>query len=159
VGRSFTNGGHDNMPLYSKVLKENNLSTINDMLPLYKDLGYLVSRENLKTILDRIIEHEDYTLLLLFKDNEIVGFSGLCRMMFYEKEGYYMRVLAFVIKSEYRNQGLGKVLLKKSEELAKEKDCHVITLNSGDREERDIAHKFYLKSGYKRKTSGFSKSL
>jgi len=32
-------------------------------------------------------------------------------------------------------------------------------LNSGNREERKIAHKFYLNRGYKDKTTGFSKPL
>ncbi|GAB3059088.1 GNAT family N-acetyltransferase [Salinicoccus sesuvii] len=147
------------MSSHVKILKENDLPTLKALMPLYKDLGYPITMKKLRELLAKIIEHEDYTFLLLIKEDEIVGFSGLCKMMFYEKEDHYMRILAFVIKSEYQNQGLGRILLRESEELAKEKGCCAIILNSGNREERNIAHKFYVGNGYQIKTSGFLKLL
>ncbi|PNZ57586.1 GNAT family N-acetyltransferase, partial [Staphylococcus casei] len=85
--------------------------------------------------------------------------SGMCKMMFYEKKGEYMRLLAFVINSNYREKGYGTILLKESEMLAIQLGCKIITLNSGDRVDRDGAHIFYKRNGFVNKSSGFSKNL
>lgn len=80
-------------------------------------------------------------------------------MMFYEKNGEYMRLLAFVINSNYRENGYGTLLLKESEILATQLGCKVITLNSGDRVGRHDAHSFYKRNGFVNKSSGFLKNL
>ena len=43
--------------------------------------------------------------------------------------------------------------------LATQLGCKAITLNSGNRTERDNAHKFYKRNGFDNKSSGFSKNL
>ncbi|SUM03158.1 Acetyltransferase, GNAT family protein [Staphylococcus devriesei] len=80
-------------------------------------------------------------------------------MLFYERNGKYMRVLAFVINSNYRGLGFGNKLLRESENFSKQLNCKVITLNSGDRKERLAAHNLYNNSGYYSTTVGFTKNL
>jgi len=46
-----------------------------------------------------------------------------------------------------------------AEKWAMEQEATYIMLNSGRREERKVAHKFYLNMGYKDKSTGFSKLL
>jgi GNAT superfamily N-acetyltransferase len=48
------------------------------------------------------------------------------------------------VKEEYRKDGLGSKLLKEIEKVAKEKDCHLIHLDTFDFQAKD----FYLKHGY-----------
>ncbi|EPS52323.1 acetyltransferase [Clostridium botulinum A1 str. CFSAN002368] len=48
------------------------------------------------------------------------------------------------IKEEYRKDGLGTKLLKEVEKIAKEKDCHLIHLDTFDFQAKD----FYIKHGY-----------
>ena len=98
-------------------------------------------------------------MLLLFEDEKIIGFSGMCKMMFYENGGDYMRILAFVVNSNFRGNGLGSLLLKESERLADKLNCKTITLTSGIRTERENAHKFYKANGFESKSYGFSKSI
>lgn len=129
------------------------------MLVLYEGLGYPTIAKDLSIRLNNIFNHQDYYLLLLVKDNVIIGLSGMCKMMFYEKNGEYMRLLAFVINSNYRGKGYGTLLLKESEILATQLGCKAITLNSGNREERDSAYSFYKSNGFEHKSSGFSKSI
>lgn len=147
------------MNLSSKELRKEDLLNLDEIASLYKDLGYPSTNEKLKDRLNQIIEHKDYSFLLLIMDDKIVGFSGLCKMLLFEKNGYYMRILAFVVSSKYRNQGLGSFLLKESEDFARIKNCHTIALNSGMRSERKRAHQFYLKNSYEIKSTGFLKEL
>ena len=147
------------MTIEARLFEEHDLNKIKELLVLYEDLGYPTITEDLVNRLKKIYSHEDYYLLLLIKDDVIIGLSGMCKMMFYEKNGEYMRLLAFVINSNYREKGYGTLLLKESEILATELGCKTITLNSGSREERDNAHSFYKSNGFENKSFGFSKGL
>lgn len=48
------------------------------------------------------------------------------------------------VKEEYRKDGLGTKLLKEIEKIAKEKDCHLIHLDTFDFQAKD----FYIRHGY-----------
>ncbi|WP_210133723.1 GNAT family N-acetyltransferase [Staphylococcus sp. GDY8P131P] len=147
------------MTIEARLFEEQDLIKIKELLVLYEDLGYPTITEDLVNRLKKIYSHEDYYLLLLIKNDVIIGLSGMCKMMFYEKNGEYIRLLAFVINSNYREKGYGTLLLKESEILATQLGCEAITLNSGDREERDNAHSFYKSNGFENKSLGFSKNL
>lgn len=147
------------MTIKTKLFEEKDLNNIEELLFLYKDLGYPTTKEALISRLKKICNHEDYYLLLLIKDDVIIGLSGMCKMLFYENDGEYMRLLAFVINSNYRGSGYGSFLLKESETLATQFGCKVITLNSGNRLDRGNAHSFYKNNGFEKKSSGFSKIL
>lgn len=77
----------------------------------------------------------------------------------YEADDPYIRVLALVVHKDYRKQGVGKKLMLAAEEWAKENHCYAVTLNSGNREERMAAHRFYQNLGYAARSTGFSKFL
>ncbi|AVQ44754.1 GNAT family N-acetyltransferase [Clostridium sporogenes] len=51
---------------------------------------------------------------------------------------------ALWVKEEYRKDGLGTKLLKELEKIAKEKDCHLIHLDTFDFQAKD----FYIRHGY-----------
>ena len=147
------------MTIEIRLFEEQDLNKIKELLVLYEDLGYPTITEELVNRLKKICSHEDYYLLLLIKDDVIIGLSGMCKMLFYEKNGEYMRLLAFVINSNYREKGYGTILLKESERLAIQLGCKAITLNSGIRLDRGNAHSFYKSNGFDNKSSGFSKNL
>ncbi|UXR73338.1 GNAT family N-acetyltransferase [Staphylococcus sp. IVB6238] len=147
------------MAVSTRLFEEKDFSQINHLLQLYYELRYPTTSERLITRLNKIINNKDYYLLLLLENGKIIGFSGMCKMMFYEKNGEYMRILAFVIHSDFRKQGYGKNLLVDFEKLARKLNCKIITLNSGNRNERLAAHKLYKNSGYVSTTIGFSKYL
>lgn len=147
------------MSIITRLFNNSDFEKLDQLHKLYDDLGYPTNKNELKKRLKQITNHGDYFVLLLIKENKIIGLSGMCKMMFYEKNGEYMRILAFVIHSDFRKQGYGKKLLVDSEKLARKLNCKVITLNSGNRNERVIAHKLYMNSGYTSNTIGFSKDL
>ncbi|WP_105965612.1 GNAT family N-acetyltransferase [Staphylococcus chromogenes] len=147
------------MSIITRLFNNSDFEKLDQLYKLYDDLGYPTNKNELKKRLKQITNHGDYFVLLLIKENKIIGLSGMCKMMFYEKNGEYMRILAFVIHSDFRKRGYGKKLLADSEKLARKLNCKIITLNSGNRNERLVAHKLYKNSGYVSTTIGFSKSL
>lgn len=103
------------------------------------------------------MNYDDYFLLFLIKENKIIGLSGMCKMMFYEKNVEYMRIFVFVIYFEFRKKGYGKRLLVDFEEFFKWLNCKVIILNSGNRNERLFVYKLYSDNGYVSNIFGFIK--
>lgn len=148
------------MSVFTRLFNNEDLQQIDNLLMLYEQLGYPTTKDELLERLTKLNSHEDYYMLLLINEKgDIIGFSGMCRMMNFEKPGQYLRILAFVINSNYRKQGNGKLLLNESEQLANKLNCEALALNSGNREERVNAHAFYQANGFNKKSSGFVKNL
>ena len=83
----------------------------------------------------------------------------LCSRLLHEYDGFYVRIVAFVVDSHYRRRGIGEKLLLETERWAREQGAIAMGLNSGNRSERLGAHRFYAKMGYEPKSIGFSKRL
>ncbi|MFC6401193.1 GNAT family N-acetyltransferase [Mammaliicoccus sciuri] len=147
------------MAIYTRLFEEKDFNQIDYLLQLYNELGYPTTRKDLIHRLTKINNHKDYYMMLLFEDEKIIGFSGMCKMMFYENNGDYMRILAFVINSNFRQYGLGSFLLNESEKMAEKLNCKAMTLTSGIRIERENAHKFYISNGFECTSYGFFKNM
>lgn len=65
-------------------------------------------------------------------------------------------IQAFVVKNEYQNKGIGKKLLKYTEDYAKSKGIFGTGLQSGI--QRTAAHAFYEHNGYN-KSNFYYKNL
>lgn len=131
----------------------------NDLVDLMKELGYPTTINDLAERFNLLQEHNDYEALVFVKDGCVIGFAGLCKAFAFEFTGMYVRLLAFVVSSNQRNQGIGKLLLEACEEWAIRQGATAITLNSGNREERQAAHALYKSNGYLVKSTGFFKKL
>ena len=69
--------------------------------------------------------------------------AGLYTGLFYEYDGSYVRIVAFVVDTSFRRKGIGKKLIQEAESWAREQGAVGIALNSGNREERKDAHQFF----------------
>ena len=125
---------------------------IPQLADLMEQLGYSTTTEEMESRYTRIEEDSHYHTLVAELDGKVAGMAGLCKGLFYEYNGFYVRIVAFVVDSHYRRRGIGEKLLLETERWA-------IGLNSGNRSERLAAHRFYAKMGYEQKSTGFSKAL
>lgn len=62
-----------------------------------------------------------------------------------------------VVSKEYRNHGVGKLLIQRCESIAKRKKCYRIRLESGN--DRIDSHNFYKKIGFEQNALTFEKRL
>ncbi len=141
------------------MIRNYSLDDAPQLVKLYSDLGYPSDEKSIKNRLEKLLEHPDYYMLVLLQENKVVGFCGFCKMYMFESDQSYIRILAFVIDSDYRGKKYGSKLLQAIEEIAIEMNVPIVTFNSGNRSERDIAHHFYKNNGYLVKSSGFIKKL
>jgi len=141
------------------IIRDAQKGDVEELTSLMTDLGYPATLEEFKIRFEKISAHPDYRTIVALIDNEMVGMAGLSKNIFYEMNGNYMRILAFVVKQSSRKLGIGKLLIEAAEEWAKEQGLHTVVISSGNRAERDAAHVFYQKMGYAIKSSGFVKKL
>jgi len=141
------------------TIRDAKYTDLEELTALMTDLGYPTTLEEFKIRFENISAHPDYRTLIAIADGEMVGMAGLTKNIFYEMNGNYMRIAAFVVKQSSRKLGIGKLLIEAAEEWAKEQGLHTVVISSGNRAERDAAHAFYQKMGYAIKSSGFVKKL
>ena len=141
------------------ILRDARVDDIEELTLLMTDLGYPATLAEMQVRFKNIFAHPEYRTIIAVIGDEIVGMSGLYKGIYYEKNGLYLRIAVFVVKQNRRESGIGRILIKASEEWAIEQGLNTVLINSGNRDERKAAHAFYQKMGYAVKSSGFVKEL
>ena len=141
------------------IIREAALSDIPALTELINELGYNSTMDEIKTRFENIKNHQDHKTFIAVTDTEVSGMVGVTKNFSYEQNGIYVRVLALVTHSRFRQKGIGKKLMAVAENWAKEIGAQKVLLNCGNREERTIARLFYKRIGYQVKSSGFIKKL
>lgn len=141
------------------TIREADLPDISALTELMNDLGYVTTIDEMKIRFAQIQNNKDYKTFVALIEKQIIGMVGLEKNYFYEKNGIYVRVLALVSNSGFRQIGVGKKLMNAAEKWAKEIGADEVLPNCGNREERTAAKIFYKKIGYQIKSSGFVKKM
>lgn len=126
---------------------------------LMGELGYPTTTDEMDLRFSKISSNSLYNTLVAEKDGVIIGMIGLILGFHYEKNENYVRIVALVVISQYRKQGIGEMLIEKAEEWARERGANRLVLNSGNRSDRDDAHQFYVRRGFEGRATGFYKTL
>ena len=92
------------------------------------------------------LKNSPYLSLIAVKDNNVIGhiMIDIRTDIIKNKTAFYLNYVC--VASSERNQGIGTLLLKKVEEIAKEKNVNSIEFTSNKR--RLSAHSLYLKNDY-----------
>jgi N-acetylglutamate synthase-like GNAT family acetyltransferase len=127
---------------------------------LMAELGYETTISEMKNRLSKLTNNPDYHTIVAELDNKVIGLLGLHIGLAYEFSGCYGRIVCLVVNKEYRNKeyrnnGIGKNLVDRAKEIIRNLDGNTIVLNSGNRKDREHAHKFYLENGFSAKSTGF----
>jgi GNAT superfamily N-acetyltransferase len=126
---------------------------------LINEMGYPTSTYEMGIRFNLIYDHSDYKTIVAVVNGELVGMVGLCKGLFYEMNGMYMRILTLIVKQSSRKRGIGGLLMSASETWAIAEGLKAVYINCGNRPEREGAHQFYKKHGYIVKSSGYFKPL
>ncbi|RPF53232.1 GNAT family N-acetyltransferase [Aquisalibacillus elongatus] len=141
------------------MIREANLSDVEELTKLMSELGYPTDAETMKQRYEAIDRHPDYHTLVFEHNGTLLGMVGMLKAMRFEHDAPYVRIITMVVDSSERGHGIGKKLLNAAEEWAKSQGCQMINLNSGNRPERQKAHHFYERNGFKGSATGFYKKI
>ena len=116
----------------------------------YESLASLILESfpdiNTKENIIESLKNSPYLSLIAVKDNNVIGhiMIDIRTDIIKNKTVFYLNYVC--VASSERKQGIGTLLLKKVEEIAKEKNVNSIEFTSNKR--RLSAHSLYLKNDY-----------
>lgn len=110
-----------------------------------------------REVFERYLERPDSFAFVAERDGRVVGFVDLdlrTRLNFTTLQAW---IPDLIVAEDARSGGVGAALLNRCEEIARERGCWSITLESANWRER--AHAFYEREGLTDTGKGFSKVL
>lgn len=111
--------------------------------------------EGLRRIFDEI-ESSGGCVLGAFDETQLVGTStiNMCSNLSWSGRPYAI-VENVIVDSKYRGLGIGKKLLRKAQEIAKDRGCYKIAVMTGSSREEIL--KFYKAAGFVGDKIGFQR--
>ena len=156
--------------MYYKYIKVDNMNDIiiktstDQDIPVILELLYKIGRPKPQKGADIFVELvkwyiEDPTkeIIIAKTNNDIIGMAS---MMFLPRLNHItpeMYIPELIVLQQYQNMGIGKKLISKCIKMAKEKNCHRIRLESGNK--RVEAYGFYKHLGFEDNAASFSLNL
>jgi GNAT superfamily N-acetyltransferase len=134
-------------------------SDVTSLAVLMNTLGYPTTVEDMAERFSNILLLPNYQTLVACYTSEVKGMIGASYHYFYEQNGIYVRITALVTLQTHRRMGIAQALLEAVESWAREIKATCILLNCGNREERKVAHDFYSRRGFEKKSIGYIKEL
>ena len=116
-------------------------------------LGYSIDRDSAAARLSRLLDRPDDLLLIASAGQHPVGFLHVTIWEFIESDACAV-VAALVVAKSARQRGIGRELMGRAEDWAREHHCQVIRLWSS--EARAGAHEFYERLGYRKIKTHFA---
>ncbi len=133
------------------------------LLGLLYDLGRPKPQEDtdveiFRNLVKKYVADLDKTILVAELDDvEIVGMMSIVFLPRLNHPTLEMYIPELVILEKYQNQGIGKKLINSCINLAKEKKCYRIRLESGN--QRKGSHQFYKNLGFEQSSLSFTKNI
>ena len=139
-------------------LKLVELTTVPEMLAQIETLQHLypkLTSEKYESYLEEMVPH-NYKQVAVFEGSICVGLSGFWTAIKLWT-GKYIEIDNFIVHSDYRCMGIGKMMTDYIDAKAKAEDCTAIVLDAFTG--NFTAHRFYYNQGYEPRGFHFVKML
>ena len=130
------------MKITIREITANDATAVN---ALSKQLGYPLSIEQTLQNINAVLQSKDHTAFVAEFTNKIVGWIGASQAIMIEVM-QYCEINGLVIDQDHRGLGIGKLLIDKVKQWAREKNNNKIGLRCNVK--RTEAHLFYEHLGF-----------
>ena len=113
--------------------------------------------EATKEVYEKVIHDPDSFAFFLVEDGEYTGFCHGDYFQTFWMCGLTCYISSIITREDRRHQGCGRRMMDHAAELAREKGCRAMILDSGL--PRKEAHQFYENYGFETSCYGFEKML
>ncbi len=144
--------------LTTKILAELTEENFEELSVLYEDLMPEIEHtaEQIKELFANLSETDNHYLIGVMDGEKIAGTAlAICCQSLSMGGKNFLVLEDVVVSPSYRKRGVGKKLMEKADELAKQMNCEYSMLASSDF--RKGAHKFYEACGFNDPVRGFRK--
>ena len=113
--------------------------------------------DSVSGIYEKMKDDQRYQTFVAEADGRIVGLVTTVEVLAVGHPDGYIKINGLGVRPEYRGQGIGRLLLERAEELARERGALYLGLATGIR--RQEAHAFYEHLGWQKTSYWFRKNL
>jgi glucosamine-phosphate N-acetyltransferase len=140
-------------------IREYKADDFENILPLLRQLwpDKNLDENALKTVFKRVLISDNQLYFCAISDSKIIGFGSLTIKNNLWQEGFSCHIDELIVDVYHRKNGIGTRLLQHLENIAKERNCRRIELDSAFH--RKKAHTFYKNLGYENRAYLLSKIL
>lgn len=124
--------------------------------PLIISLNPTITTREFNVHLTEILKQPNYSCIGIWYNNNLIACCGYW-LLYKFYNGKHIEVDNVAVLPNYRNLGLGKILMQQIHNIAAFNNCKIIELNAYVH--NNLAHKFYLNLGYKILGYHFQKTL
>lgn len=124
---------------------------------LMGELVYPTPNEQMKKRFKEIHNDSNYYTIVVEENGLLLGMIGMFKGLAYEKDERYVRIISLVVRKEFRNKKIGKLLVDHAEQWAKMQGVLKLAVNTGKR--RGDSHHFYKARGFDDTGAGFYKTI
>jgi len=129
------------------------------LAPLLAELGYPDERARIAARVASFASDPSSCLVVADDGRGLVGFASASVLPLAHEDGRWCRLSALAIAEDRRRGGAGRALVEAVEAFAREFGCALMEVTSGERPEREAAHRFYAALGYEEVSRRFLKEL
>ena len=115
-----------------------------------------INKEHFDCVFENSLKNEDI-IYLVYRDEKIEGFLSFKIHYYLHHDHDTGEIVELVILPEKRSYKIGKQLIEKIEEIAKDKQFEQIELSTSTY--RKDAHRFYERQGYEKLHYNYTKEL
>jgi len=134
-----------NFSIMEIIIREISLNDAETVNFLSQQLGYPLSLEQTLHNISAVVKSDDHTAFVALYENKIVGWIGAAYSIMIEVMPH-CEINGLVIDENYRGKGVGKKLIEKVKEWAKEKGTDKLSLRCNVK--RIQTHLFYEHMGF-----------
>ena len=116
-----------------------------------------VTDENVVETYEKMKGDDRYCTFVAEVDSAVVGFVTTVETLAIDHPNGYMKVNGLAVLPAFQRCGIGKLLMERVEELARERNSSLTGLASGI--QRTGAHEFYERLGYQKLSFWFRKEI
>ena len=134
------------------------LTTLDEMieqLDIIQQLYPEITSEKYNSYLLEMIPH-NYKQLTIFEHGSCIGLTGFwCGIKLWS--GKYIEIDNFIVHSDHRRKGVGKIMTDYISNLAEQTECNIVVLDAYTGNFK--AHRFYYNQGYAPRGFHFVKTI
>ena len=116
-----------------------------------------LDRNLVRSVFNRALASDQQVYLCALVEQQVVGFGSLSVKNNLWQQGYLAQVDELVVEEKHRGRGIGIQLLVNLIDLARQRHCGRIELDSAFH--RDQAHRFYEGQGFTKRAYLFTQAL
>jgi GNAT superfamily N-acetyltransferase len=126
---------------------------------LLAELGYPNAPDRVAERIERFAGEPASRFLVADGGNHLLGFASATIMPLAHEAGSWCRLSALIVAQSRRRSGVGRALVETVETWAGVEGCRYVEVTSGERPEREAAHRFYERLGYEPTSKRYLKEL